>query len=55
MGDKIVVDFKSARQPHTLKRAESKTEAMRNAFKLSREEANPPPKKGKKKGRKKKS
>ena len=52
--DDNVLRFKSAKQPHVVSRAEGKIEAIRNAFKLSREEANPPSKKGKKKRKKKK-
>ena len=53
--DKNVLDFSSAKQPHAFNRAESKVDAMRKAFKLSREEAKPKPKKGKKKRKKKKT
>jgi hypothetical protein len=56
--DKNVLDFDSIKQSHAFNRKESKKEskidAIRNAFKLSREEANPKPKKGKKKRKKKK-
>jgi hypothetical protein len=47
--DKTVVDFNSAKQPHTVNRAEDKVKAIRNAFKVSREEASP--KKGKSKSK----
>jgi hypothetical protein len=51
--DKTVVEFNSAKQSHTFNRAEDKVEAMRKAFKLSREEANPKKAKNKKKSKKK--
>ena len=50
-----VLDFKSAKQPHTFNRAESKIKAMRKAFKLSREDANPVPKKRNKKNKNKRN